>query len=199
MSSDIKCLAELISQAMKMPIWQDDGVFKLYLYCLSRASHNTYQWHETLVQPGDLPLSERHAAAALHWSRNKLDRKMKYLRETGLITIRSLAGRGTMLHMLHWPQNETTISSACFQNEASSRTQRREAARLVCKALAEGATIQAILDALETDKRSASWRQEEGRFIPGIVKWPGAVLSSHYTPRRMKISGRHGKLAEPAA
>jgi len=48
---------------------------------------------------------------------------------------------------------------------------RREAARLVAKALDEGATIDSILAALEAEKQSNSWREENGRFIPGIVKW----------------------------
>ena len=28
-----------------------------------------------------------------------------------------------------------------------------------------------ILAALEAEKQSYSWREENGRFIPGIVKW----------------------------
>ena len=54
---------------------------------------------------------------------------------------------------------------------ANRRTLRREAARLVAKALDEGATIDSILAALEAEKQSYSWREENGRFIPGIVKW----------------------------
>lgn len=48
---------------------------------------------------------------------------------------------------------------------------RREAARLVAKALDEGATIDSILAALEAEKQSYAWSEENGRFIPGIVKW----------------------------
>ena len=51
------------------------------------------------------------------------------------------------------------------------RSKRSEAAALVVKALNEGATIQAILDALEAEKESVSWHQEDGRFIPSIVNW----------------------------
>ena len=54
---------------------------------------------------------------------------------------------------------------------ANRRTLRKEAARLVAKALDEGATIDSILAALEAEKQSYSWREENGRFIPGIVKW----------------------------
>ena len=54
---------------------------------------------------------------------------------------------------------------------ANRRTLRREAARLVAKALDEGATIDSILAALEAEKQSYSWHEENGRFIPGIVKW----------------------------
>ena len=54
---------------------------------------------------------------------------------------------------------------------ANRRNLRREASRLVAKALDEGATIDSILSALEAEKQSYTWQEENGRFIPGIVKW----------------------------
>ena len=54
---------------------------------------------------------------------------------------------------------------------SSRRTQRREAALLVAKALDDGATIETILAALEAEKQSEDWHKENGRFVPGIVKW----------------------------
>ena len=41
----------------------------------------------------------------------------------------------------------------------------------MAKAKADGATTDAILEALEAEKASDAWRQENGRYIPGIVKW----------------------------
>ena len=32
--------ADEIQQLMRSPVWADDGVVKLYLYCLGMASHN---------------------------------------------------------------------------------------------------------------------------------------------------------------
>ena len=252
----MKQFADLISQAMEARIWQDDGAVKLYLYCLSRASHNAFKWHGLPVQPGDLPLSERHTAGALIWSRNKLDRKLSVLEEAGLITVRSLSRTGTMVHIVHWPEaveavsvwlqdeatNEASLAgdgsmvrpetvpgtrpaqdddedrhksgfitepdrphSEAIKHAAGStmepnpikknstasfsvsepqgftrvwiaypahrRNQRREAAWLVAKALEDGATIESILSALETEKQSDAWREESGRFVPGMVKW----------------------------
>lgn len=249
----MKQFAELISQAMKARIWQDDGAVKLYLYCLSRASHNVFKWHGLTVQPGDMPLSRRHAAEELIWSRNKLDRKLQALEAAGLITARSVSRMGTMVHIVHWqaaiaasldwlhdearkakrgstvePQTETGVKAAWPHDEASGqkpgsamepdwphdearkrtggstmepnpieknstasqtssepqgftdvwiaypanrRNLRREAARLVAKALNDGATIDSILSALEAEKQSHAWQEENGRFIPGIVKW----------------------------
>ena len=258
-------LTELISQAMETQIWQDDGAVKLYLYCLSRASHNVFKWRGISVQPGDLPLSERHAAGAMMWSRNKLDRKLRVLEEAGLITVLSATSKGTMIHIVHWTKvsapgllrlhdeagngagNEAAANESgsitkpqtdpatkpdvrtdrpqdgaglqrpgtmpepdWFHGEAGNgsngskmepnpiekksisslpasepdgftsvwiaypstrRTQRREAALLVSKALEDGATIEAILSALEAEKQSDDWQRENGRFIPGIVKW----------------------------
>ena len=54
----MKQLAELISQAVDAQIWQDDGAVKLYLYCLSRASHNVFKWRGLSLQPGDIDSRE---------------------------------------------------------------------------------------------------------------------------------------------
>ena len=253
----MKEFSELISRAIQARIWQDDGAVKLYLYCLSRASHNVFKWHGLSVQPGDMPLSERHAAEAMIWSRNKLDRKLQALEAAGLITVRSVSRTGTMVHIVHWPvaagtpsdwlqneaRNKTSSSesgsmvkpetglrakTAWPHGEATSqktgstmkpdwphdeartcqtgstmepnpieknstayqaasepqgftdvwiaypanrRNQRSEAARLVGKALENGATVDSILSALEAEKLSEDWREENGRFVPGIVKW----------------------------
>ena len=53
----------------------------------------------------------------------------------------------------------------------SRRNQRAEAAALVRQAYRDGATIDSLMAALEADKNSEGWQQENGRFIPGIVKW----------------------------
>ena len=106
----MKQLAELISQAVDAQIWQDDGAVKLYLYCLSRASHNVFKWRGLSLQPGDMPLSGRHAAEALIWSRNKLDRKLQALVASGLITVRNVSHMGTLVHIVHWPDTADTDS-----------------------------------------------------------------------------------------
>ena len=237
-------LAEYLAGIIAGPAWRDDGVLKLYLYCLSKASHNRFIWRGIWLQPGDMPLSKRQAADALEWSRNKLDRKLMQLSDCGLVSIRSIPQSGTLVHILDWhrdgatieptgykmeppksqseassearpsagwPQNEASCAPVWIQNGASNiatgstvkpnpykenrdispsappeppgftqvwlaypmkrRSKRSEAAALITRALSEGATIQAILDALEADKRSVSWQQEDGRFIPGIVNW----------------------------
>ena len=253
MPYEIKQVAEFISQTMVMPIWHDDGLLKLYLYCLSRASHNAYNWRGLLIQPGDLPLSERNTAATLSWSRDKLSRKIKQLSGTGLITIHSIPFKGSMIHITDWHQNNASLPQSGIttspiqpQNQASfligpsnswpdnqssfqsasgeirpvfpqkqasydetglttrpnpiveknnnssiisgqsepdgfteiwisypvsRRFRRAEAALLVRRAFADGATIEAILEALEEEKRSDAWQKENGRFIPGIVTW----------------------------
>lgn len=244
MSQGSGIFAEYLAEIIAGPAWRDDGVLKLYLYCLSKASHNKFKWRGLRLQPGDMPLSERQAADALDWSRNKLDRKLTQLSDCGLVSIRSIPQTGTLVHILDWhryeasvettgsemepqentneassesrsssswSQNETSTVPVWSQNEASitatgstmepnpckenrsispatapeppgftrvwlaypikRRNKRTEAATLVTRALCEGATIQAILDALEADKQSVSWQQEDGRFIPSIVNW----------------------------
>lgn len=253
MPYEIKQVVEFISRTMVLPIWRDDGLIKLYLYCLSRASHNSYNWRGLLIQPGDLPLSERNTAAMLSWSRDKLSRKIKQLNETGLITIHSTPFKGSLIHIVDWPQDNAnlaqtglTMSPIQPQNQASflfeqsdnwpddqasfqpasreispvfpqnqssydetglikrtnpieerisnssifsaqsepdgfmdiwisypvsRRFRRSEAAMLVRRAFADGATKEAILEALEAEEQSEAWQKENGRFIPGIVTW----------------------------
>ena len=83
------------TRAMDSPVWQDDAVFKLYLYCLSKASHNSCTWRGIQIEPGDLPASERHMAEALRWSRCKVQRKMGELCKIGLISKSSISAKGT--------------------------------------------------------------------------------------------------------
>ena len=253
MPYEIKQVAEFISRTMVLPIWRDDGLLKLYLYCLSRAGHNSYSWRGLLIQPGDLPLSERKTAETLSWSRDKLARKIKQMSEMGLISIQSTPYKGSLIHIVDWPQNDASIvqtdpimspvhpqnqasfllgqannwpdNQACFQsvsgetrpvfpqNQASygetgltarpnpikekisnssmfseqsepdgfmdiwisypvsRRFRRAEAAVLVRRAFADGATKEAILEALQAEEQSEAWQKENGRFIPGIVTW----------------------------
>lgn len=51
------------------------------------------------------------------------------------------------------------------------RTNREAAAVLVEKALNDGATIEAILSALEAEKQTVDWLTANGQYVPGIVKW----------------------------
>ena len=51
------------------------------------------------------------------------------------------------------------------------RTNREAAAALVEKALNDGATIEAILSALEAEKQTVDWLTANGQYVPGIVKW----------------------------
>ena len=51
------------------------------------------------------------------------------------------------------------------------RTNREATAALVEKALNDGATIEAILSALEAEKQTVDWLTANGQYVPGIVKW----------------------------
>lgn len=268
MPSDMKHFPAFAKQIMSEPVWQDDSLFKLYYYCLSQASHNKYNWRGIRINSGDIPMSERHVSEALHWSRNKLDRKLKQLEEMNLIQIMCIPQKGTMVHVnqrfhddcnteetgsnaepvfqndtsfdetgsmtepvLHnessSPKTGFTANPVTFQNEssfesatasnwphceasltktgsmvepnpyisntklythsiprepegfsqlwlaypASRRTNKEEAVALFQKATNEGATVDAMIAALEADKSSYTWTKEGGRYIPGIVKW----------------------------
>ena len=47
------------SSLIESPIWPDDGLFKLYHYCLYKASRNVYLWRGIQIQPGEFPAMHR--------------------------------------------------------------------------------------------------------------------------------------------
>ena len=54
---------------------------------------------------------------------------------------------------------------------STRRNRREEAAEIYRDAVTKGATIEAMLSALEEEKSSYDWAKENGRYVPGIVKW----------------------------
>lgn len=237
---------------LNSPIWPEDALFKLYHYCLYKASWNTFDWHGFQINPGEFPMSLRHAEEELRWSRNKLLRRLAVLERLGYICTKKTAegtlvwvnrcpdansiinsqhtenrAGGSMEGAPEWFQKRTTGGSAMepqrsrngttggsamepqrshngttggsmmepyqeeYKNNTYStvasdpdgfsavwcaypedrRTDRAEAVRQYRLAISLGATPQAIMDALNAAKCSEAWRQDSGRFIPGISKW----------------------------
>ncbi len=234
----IKSYSSLIGS----PIWPDDGLFKLYHYCLYKASRNVYLWRGIQIRPGEFPVSYRHVAAELCWSRDKLTKKFASLEEAGCVCMRK-SRVGTLVRVVGWseiqhtggskasppwPENQTVsgmeIRPSWYENQATGgtengplwrgnqaisgteirpnqeeykksnlfpssrpepegfnllwlaypeerRTRRAEAARLYQIAIAQGATIETIMEALNAAKQSGAWCMDNGRYIPGIVNW----------------------------
>ena len=249
------------------PIWPEDALFKLYHYCLYKASWNTFDWHGFQINPGEFPMSLRHAEEELCWSRNKLLRRLAVLERLGYIRTKKTA-EGTLVWVNRCPDANSIINSQHTENQADGRmegtpvwfqkrtaggsvnepqrsnigtssgsvmepqrsnigttggsamepqrsnigtaggsmmepyqkeyknntystvasdpdgfsavwcaypedrrTDRNEAVRQYRLAISLGATPQAIMDALNAAKCSEAWRQDGGRFIPGICKW----------------------------
>ena len=234
------------------PIWPEDALFKLYHYCLYKASWNTFDWHGFQINPGEFPMSLRHAEEELCWSRNKLLRRLAVLERLGYIRTKKTA-EGTLVWVNRCPDANSIINSQHTENQAGGRmegtpewfpkrtaggsvnepqwlhngttggsamephrsrngttggsmmepyqeeyknntystvasdpdgfsavwcaypedrrTDRAEAVRQYRLAISLGATPQAIMDALNAAKCSEAWRQDGGRFIPGISKW----------------------------
>lgn len=112
------------------PIWNDDGLFKLYHYCLYKSSHNTYKWHNRMINPGELPISVKGASVELGWSINKLRLKLGELQRCGYITVMAYSS-GTLIRVLGWfnHQNGTAaaerVPSAAWENTPISKTDTR--------------------------------------------------------------------------
>ena len=102
------------------PIWSDDGLFKLYHYCLHKASRNLYVWHGVQIRPGEFPMSFRHAAEELCWSRDKLIRKFARLEQAGYVSLKK--GRsGTLVRIIKW--NEIQTRATCRNSPPRSENE----------------------------------------------------------------------------
>lgn len=242
MPRESKRFIKSYSSLIGSPIWPDDGLFKLYHYCLYKASRNVYLWRGIQIRPGEFPMSYRHVAAELCWSRDKLTKKFASLEEAGCVCLRK-SRVGTLVRIVDWPEIQYTGSSkvsppwpenqtvsgteikpSWYENQAAGgmesrpswrenhtisgteirpnqeeyrkrnlsssprpepegfnllwlaypedrRNQRAEAAQLYQMAVDQGATPQAMMDALNAAKQSGAWCMDNGRYIPGIVKW----------------------------
>ena len=53
------------------------------------------------------------------------------------------------------------------------RTRRQEAEALFRSAVTQGADLRAFMDCLERDRYTTTWLSDNGKWIPGIVKWLG--------------------------
>ena len=92
------------------PIWPEDALFKLYHYCLYKASWNTFDWHGFQINPGEFPMSLRHAEEELCWSRNKLLRRLAVLERLGYIRTKKTA-EGTLVWVNRCPDANSIINS----------------------------------------------------------------------------------------
>ena len=77
----------------------------------------------------------------------------------------------TKLYTHTIPEEPEGFTQLWLAYPSSRRTYRDEAIALFQKAISEGATVDAMLAALEADKSSYTWTKDGGRYIPGIVKW----------------------------
>ena len=87
------------------PIWSDDSIFKLFHYCLYKASHNRYSWRGMTIDPGELPISLRHTAEELNWSKSKTQQKLQILQEIGYISVFS-STKGSILRINDWDSSQ---------------------------------------------------------------------------------------------
>ena len=114
------------SSLIESPIWPDDGLFKLYHYCLYKASRNVYLWRGIQIQPGEFPMSYRHAAAELCWSRDKLIRKFASLEEADCVCMRK-SRVGTLVRVVGWSEIQHTggskVSPPWPENQTMSGTE----------------------------------------------------------------------------
>ena len=102
------------------PIWPEDALFKLYHYCLYKASWNTFDWHGFQINPGEFPMSLRHAEEELCWSRNKLLRRLAVLERLGYIRTKKTA-EGTLVWVNRCPDANSIINSQHTENQADGR------------------------------------------------------------------------------
>ena len=100
------------------PIWSDDSLFKLFHYCLYKASHNTCVWRNTVIHPGEFPISIRHAAEELNWSTSTLQAKLQLLQKSGFVYASS-SKKGTILRVSDWENSQgvSAFDETCTENQ----------------------------------------------------------------------------------
>ena len=106
---------------MDSPIWADDSLFKLFHYCLYKVSREDVHWGETTIKAGQLLFSQRSAAKQLGWSRDKVDKKLSALIETGLIQV-ATGWQGTIISIVNWSGLLIRTSESkptCPENQAT--------------------------------------------------------------------------------
>ena len=96
--SDVLRFVKSYPAFMQSPIWADDNLFKLYHYCLYKASRNSYIWRGKVLKPGEFPASKKGAAAELNWSKNKFNRCLDALTKTGMIAV-EVFSEGTLIRL----------------------------------------------------------------------------------------------------
>ena len=110
--------------------------------------------------------SSFESATAPNWTHHEAS-----LTKTGLMVEPNPYISNTKLYTHTIPEEPEGFTQLWLAYPSSRRTYRDEAIVLFQKAISEGATVDAMLAALEADKGSYTWTKDGGRYIPGIVKW----------------------------
>ena len=115
-------LTSAVRKLMGEPVWHDDALLKLYLYCIAQASRDHHDFWGIVICPGDILQPERILANDLKWSRNKLVRKLRQLCDMGQITLDLKGALGTLIHLVHWEelQDDTCLPAGCRSGRSGS-------------------------------------------------------------------------------
>ena len=148
---------------IRLTYWKDAGGLKAVPCGIEMRPHLEQYQNDTTVSSRTSPVDSQ-------WSQNETTYGID-TRPGGLKTRPNQYISNTKLNTLSLPEVPEAFTQIWLAYPPERRTCRDEAICLFRKAMEDGATVDAMIAALEADKSSYTWSKEGGRYIPGIVKW----------------------------
>lgn len=192
---------QLWRRSLTSEVWRDPKLWRLWTYCLLKASHRA---HRVIVgrravelAPGQFVLTRRNAAADTGLTQAEVRSLLSLAEGLGMIS-RAPSSRCTVISIVNWGRYQQVPPAKSPQPAASAPgprpstsleehdpAQLRDFAAFWAaypRKLGRKAALEAwlaaprppldeLLAALSEQAASAQWRREEGRFIPAPATW----------------------------
>ena len=192
---------QLWRRSLGSEAWRDPKLWRLWTYCLLKASHRP---HRVIVGrravellPGQFVLTRRNAAADTGLTQAEVRSLLSLAEGLGMIA-RAPSTRCTVVSVVNWEAYQQVPPAARRRSAASAPGPRPSTsleehdpaqlrdfaafwaayprkmgrkAALEAWLAADRPCLEALLAALSEQAASAQWQREQGRFIPAPATW----------------------------
>lgn len=194
---------QLWRRSLGSEAWRDPKLWRLWTYCLLKASHRPHRVvvgrRAVELQPGQFVLTRRNAAADTGLTQAEVRSLLSLAEGLGMIS-RAPSSRCTIISVTNWgsyqqappatrqrPAGPAPGPRPSTSLEEHDPAQLRDFAafwaayprKMGRKAALEAwlavhkPPLEALLAALQEQAASAQWQREQGRFIPAPATWLG--------------------------